>query len=90
MESSKQNKFSDTENMEIKIYSDFYADLNYVLVGYKDKRVVPQGVLFIPYKKPNIFARIFAKIFGRFARKSEAAPLSKDADGMTLYSTDGE
>lgn len=87
MENSKQNNFSD---MEIKIYSDFYADLNYVLVGYKDKRVVPQGVLFIPYKKPNIFARIFAKIFGRFARKSEAVPLSKDADGMTLYSTDGE
>ena len=34
MESSIQNKSSDTE---IKIYSDFYADPNYVLVGYKGK-----------------------------------------------------
>lgn len=34
MENSKQNKFSD---VDIKIYSDFYADPNYVLVGYKGK-----------------------------------------------------
>ena len=47
MESSIQNKFSDTE---IKIYSDFYADPNYVLVGYKGKQVDAPGVIFIPYK----------------------------------------
>lgn len=84
MESSKQNTFSD---VGIKIYTDFYADSNYVLVGYKGKTVDAPGVFFIPYKKPNIFVRLFEKIFGRFARKSEAVPLSTDSDGRTLYSS---
>lgn len=87
MENSKQNKFSD---VDIKIYSDFYADPNYVLVGYKGKTVDAPGVFFIPYKKPNIFVRLFRKIFERFGRKSEAVPLNTDPDGMTLYSADGE
>lgn len=87
MENSKQNKFSD---VDIKIYSDFYADPNYVLVGYKGKQVDAPGVIFIPYKKPNIFVRLFRKIFERFGRKSEAVPLNTDPDGMPLYSADGE
>lgn len=86
MESSKQNKFND---VEIKIYSDFYADPNYVLVGYKGKTVDAPGVVYIPYKKPNIFVRIFRKIFERFAHTSEAVPLSTDSKGMTLYSSNG-
>ena len=86
MENSKQNKISD---VDIKIYSDFYADPNYVLVGYKGKTVDAPGVFFIPYKKPNIFVRIFRKIFERFEHTSEAVPLSKDSDGRTLYSSNG-
>ena len=86
MENSKQNKISD---VDIKIYSDFYADPNYVLVGYKGKTVDAPGVFYIPYKKPNIFVRIFRKIFERFEHTSEAVPLSKDSDGRTLYSSNG-
>lgn len=86
MESSKQNRCSDTE---IKIYSDFYADPNYVLVGYKGKTVDAPGVFFIPYKKPNIFVCIFRKIFERFRHTSEAVPLSPDSEGRTLYSSNG-
>ena len=86
MENPKQNKFND---VDIKIYEDFYADPNYVLVGYKGKTVDAPGVFFIPYKKPNIFVCIFRKIFGRFAHTSEAVPLSKDSDGRTLYSSNG-
>lgn len=86
MESSKQNKFND---VEIKIYSDFYADPNYVLVGYKGKSVDTPGVFFIPYKKPNIFVRLFSKIFERFSHTSEAVPLSTDSEGRTLYSSNG-
>lgn len=48
MENTNQRKFN---NMDIKIYSDFYADPNYVLVGYKGKQVDAPGVIFIPYKK---------------------------------------
>jgi len=84
MENSKQNKFSD---VDIKIYSNFYDDPSYILVGYKDKRVLPQGVLFIPYKKPNIFVRFFRKIFERFGHTSEPVPLSKDSEGRTLYAS---
>lgn len=86
MENSKQNKFSD---VDIKIYTDFYADSNYVLVGYKGKRVDAPGVIFIPYNKPNILVRLFRKIFERFRHTSEAVPLSTDSDGMTLYSSNG-
>lgn len=86
MENSKQNKISD---VDIKIYKDFYADPNYVLVGYKGKTVDAPGVFYIPYKKPNIFVRIFRKIFERFEHTSEAVPLSKDSDGRTLYSSNG-
>lgn len=82
MENSKQNKSSDTD---IRIYSDFYTDPSHVLVGYKSKPADATGVIFIPYKMPNIFVRIFSKIFGRFARKSEAVPLSTDSDERTLY-----
>ena len=84
MENSIQNKSSDTE---IKIYSDFYADPNYVLVGYKGKSVDTPGVFFIPYKKPNIFVRLFRKIFERFTHTSEPVPLSKDSEGRTLYAS---
>lgn len=87
MENSKQNKFSD---VDIKIYSDFYADPKYVLVGYKGKSVDTPGVFFIPYKKPNIFVRLFRKIFERFRHTSEAVPLSTDSNGWTLYSSTGE
>lgn len=83
MENSKQNKFSDTE---IKIYSDFYADPNYVLVGYKGKQVEAPGVFYIPYKKPNIFVRIFRKIRGFFI-KPNVVPLNTDSNGWTLYSS---
>ena len=86
MENSIQNKSSDTE---IKIYSDFYADPNYVLVGYKGKQVEAPGVFYIPYKKPNIFVRLFRKIFERFGHTSEAVPLSTDSNGWTLYSSNG-
>lgn len=86
MENSKRNKSSDTE---IKIYSDFYAEPNYALVGYKGKRVDAPGVIFIPYKKPNIFVRLFRKIFERFGHTSEAVPLSTDSNGWTLYSSNG-
>jgi hypothetical protein len=91
MENSKQNKFSD---VDIKIYSDFYADPSYVLVGYKGKSVDTPGVffipyIFIPYKKPNIFVRLFRKIFERFRHTSEAVPLSTDSNGWTLYSSNG-
>jgi hypothetical protein len=83
MENSIQNKSSDTE---IKIYSDFYADSNYVLVGYKGKQVKTPGVLYIPYKKPNIFVRLFMKIRGFFI-KPKAVPLSTDSEGRTLYAS---
>lgn len=86
MENSKQNKFSD---VDIKIYSDFYADPNYVLVGYKGKQVDAPGVFYIPYKKPNIFVRLFGKIFERFRHTSEAVPLTTDSNGITLYSSSG-
>lgn len=86
MENSKQNKFSD---VDIKIYSDFYADPNYVLVGYKGKSVEAPGVFYIPYKKPNIFVRLFRKIFERFRHTSEAVPLSTNSNGWTLYSSNG-
>lgn len=89
MENSKQNKCN---NVDIKIYSDFYADPSYVLVGYKCKQVETPGLIYIPYipyKKPNIFVRLFRKIFGRFRHTSEAVPLSTDSEGRTLYSADG-
>lgn len=86
MENPTQRKFND---MEIKIYSDFYADPNYILVGYKGKQVDAPGVFYIPYKKPNIFVRLFRKIFERFRHTSEAVPLSTDSNGITLYSSNG-
>lgn len=86
MENTNQRKFN---NMDIKIYSDFYADPNYVLVGYKGKQVDAPGVIFIPYKKPNIFVRLFWKIFERFRHTSEAVPLTTDSNGWTLYSSNG-
>ena len=86
METPNQRKFND---MDIKIYSDFYADPNYVLVGYKGKQVDAPGVIFIPYKKPNIFVRLFRKIFERFGHTSEAVPLSTDSNGWSLYSSNG-
>lgn len=86
MENTNQRKFN---NMDIKIYSDFYADPNYVLVGYKGKQVDAPGVIFIPYKKPNIFVRLFRKIFERFRHTSEAVPLTTDSNGWTLYSSNG-
>lgn len=86
MENTNQRKFN---NMDIKIYSDFYADPNYVLVGYKGKQVDAPGVIFIPHKKPNIFVRLFRKIFERFRHTSEAVPLTTDSNGWTLYSADG-
>ena len=86
MENSTQNKFSD---VGIKIYSDFYADSNYILVGYKGKQVDAPGVIFIPYKKPNIFVRLFRKIFEMFRHTSEAVPLTTDSNGWTLYSSNG-
>ena len=86
MENTNQRKFN---NMGIKIYSDFYADPNYVLVGYKGKQVDAPGVIFIPYKKPNIFVRLFRKIFERFRHTSEAVPLTTDSNGITLYSSNG-
>ncbi len=85
MENSKQNKFSD---VDIKIYSDFYADPNYVLVGYKGKSVEAPGVFYIPYKKPNIFVRLFRKIRGFFI-KPKVEQLSTDSNGWTLYSSNG-
>lgn len=85
MENSIQNKSSDTE---IKIYSDFYADPSYVLVGYKGKQVEAPGVFYIPYKKPNIFVRLFRKIRGFFI-KPKVVPLSTDSNGWTLYSSNG-
>ncbi len=87
MENSNANQ---STNPEIKIYRDFYADPNYVLVGYKSKQVETSGVIYIPYKKPNIFVRLFRTIFERFEHTSEAVPLSKDSDGRTLYSSNGE
>ena len=84
MENPNQHKFN---AMDIKIYSDFYADPNYVLVGYKGKQVEAPGVFYIPYKKPNIFVRLFRKIVERFGHTSEAVPLSTDSDGRTLYSS---
>ena len=86
MENTNQRKFN---NMDIKIYSDFYADSNYVLVGYKGKQVDAPGVIFIPYKKPNIFVRLFRKIFEMFRHTSEAVPLTTDSNGWTLYSSNG-
>ena len=86
MENTNQRKFN---NMDIKIYSDFYADPNYVLVGYKGKQVEAPGVFYIPYKKPNIFVRLFRKIFERFRHTSEAVPLTTDSNGITLYSSNG-
>ena len=86
MENTNQRKFN---NMDIKIYSDFYADPNYVLVGYKGKQVETPGVFYIPYKKPNIFVRLFRKIFERFRHTSEAVPLTTDSNGITLYSSNG-
>lgn len=86
MENTNQSKFN---NMDIKIYSDFYADPNYVLVGYKGKQVDAPGVIFIPYKKPNIFVRLFRKIFEMFRHTSEAVPLTTDSNGWTLYSSNG-
>ena len=86
MENTNQRKFN---NMDIKIYSDFYADPNYVLVGYKGKQVDAPGVIFIPYKKPNIFVRLFRKIFERLRHTSEAVPLTTDSNGITLYSSNG-
>jgi len=85
MENSKQNKFSD---VDIKIYSDFYADTNYALLGYKGKQVEAPSVFYIPYKKPNIFVRLFRKIRGFFI-KPKVEPLSTDSNGWTLYSSNG-
>ena len=79
MENSNQNKLRD---VDIKIYSDFYADPNYALVGYKGKQVEAPGVFFIPYKKPNIFVRLFRKIVERFRHTSEAVPLSTDSNQL--------
>ena len=50
-------------NPEIKIYRDFYADPNYVLVGYKGKNISQSGIIYIPYHKPNIFVRAFVAIY---------------------------
>lgn len=86
MENPNQRKFND---MDIKIYSDFYADPNYALVGYKGKQVDAPGVFYIPYKKPNIFVRLFRKIFEKSRHTSEAVPLSTDSNGWTLYSSNG-
>lgn len=86
MDSLKPNSLNDGD---IRIYRDFYADPSYVLVGYKGKAVDAPGIFFIPYKKPNIFVRLFRKIFERFRHTSEAVPLSTDSDGRTLYSSNG-
>lgn len=60
MENSSANQ---SPNPEIKIYRDFYADPNYVLVGYKGKNLSQSGIIFIPYHKPNIFVRVFGAIY---------------------------
>ena len=86
MENLKLNSLNDGD---IRIYRDFYADPNYVLVGYKGKTVDAPGIFFIPYEKPNIFVRLFRKIFERFTHTSEAVPLSTDSEGRTLYSSNG-
>ena len=81
-------KLDSLNDGDIRIYRDFYSDPSYVLVGYKGKTVDAPGIFFIPYKKPNIFVRLFRKIRGFFI-KPKAVPLSTDSDGRTLYSSNG-
>ena len=81
-------KLDSLNDGDIRIYRDFYSDPSYVLVGYKGKTVDAPGIFFIPYKKPNIFVRLFRKIRGFFI-KPKAVPLSTDSDGRTLYSSTG-
>ena len=86
MENLKPNSLNDGD---IRIYRDFYSDPSYVLVGYKGKTVDAPGIFYIPYKKPNIFVRLFRKIFERFRHTSEAVPLSTDSNGRALYFSNG-
>jgi len=69
---------------EVKIYRDFYADPNQVLVGYNGKCPVQKGVLYIPYRKPSIFVRVFSKIYFRirsiFRKKKEGTLLFSDRE----------
>lgn len=72
-------------NEEIKIYRDFYDDPNYVLVGYKGKNVSREGIIYIPYHKPNILVRAFGAIRHRiksiFGKKPEVDLLFGREDG---------
>lgn len=72
MENSKQNKLNDAP---IKVYSDTYADASYARVGFKGRVTNERGIIFSPYRKPNIFVRIFRKIKHWFRKPSKRGTL---------------
>lgn len=71
---------------EIKIYRDFYSDPNEVLVGYKGRTICPSGIVYIPYHKPNIFVRVFSKIYSKirsiFRKKPKGILLFGDRENI--------
>jgi len=69
---------SKLSSREIKIYSDMYANSTYAFLGFRGKDMQAQGIIYCPYRKPNILVRIFRKIFERFEHTREAVPLCGD------------
>ena len=81
----KKSSATQSPNPEIKIYRDFHADSNYVLVGYKGKNIARDGIIYIPYHKPNIFVRAFVaisrKIKSIFGKKPKTTLLFGEEEG---------
>ena len=63
----------------IHIYKDSYANKDSVRVGYKGKVLYQSGIIVCPYKKPNIFVRIYRRIFDKvkytFVKKPKVVDL---------------
>ena len=70
---------STVKTSTIHIYKDTYANKDSGHVGYKGRVPYRSGIIFCPYKKPNIFIRVFRRIFDRvkytFVKKPEAVEL---------------
>jgi len=71
------NAATETMNENIKIYKDIHADSSYALVGFKGKRLPASGVIYCPYKKPDMFRRILEKVIELFRKPRMGEPLTK-------------
>lgn len=70
---------STVKTSTIHIYNDTYANKDSVLVGFKGRVPYRSGIIYCPYKKPNIFIRLIGRLFDKvkytFVKKPEAVEL---------------